>query len=651
MDFFEHQELARRNTRLLLAYYTLAVVLIVAAVYLATYLIFRAHGDPLAFLDRPGQLWNPEWFLWSAALTLGLIGAGTGYKILQLSGDGGATLAELLGGRPVPPDSRGPAERRLLNVVEEMAIAAGLPVPRVYLLGDEPGINAFAAGFTPGQAVIGVTRGCLEQLTRDELQGVVAHEFSHIQNGDMRLNLRLLGVLNGILLIALVGYGLLRALSFGGSSSSRRSSNDKKGGGLAVILLLGLALLVIGGIGVFFARLIQAAVSRQREFLADAAAVQFTRNPAGLAGALRKIARRSGGGRLDTPQAQAASHLFFANALSASWFNLFATHPPLDERLHRLDPTGILTGTAAPAAGADAESASAVPATSPVMGFAATPGGHRTVTPAAAVGRIGEAAAADMGAAAGLLAALPPAWRDAARTPHGAAAVAAGLLLAPAGSAARAAQEPLLTAQADPRWRNALAALTPAGGELPRAARLPLLDLAAGTLAALPPADRQTLCRLLGALARADGELDLFEYLLLRLAERRLEPAGAQAPPRLRQYYSLNGVRPEAAVLLGALARTGAATEADAARAFAAAEQQLGSGVHGIALPPAAACGLPQVDAALNRLGQATPAIQRRLLEAAAAAIASDGVIQPEEAELFRAVAESFDCPVPPLAA
>jgi len=663
MDFFQHQELARRNTRLLLLYYVSAVVLIVAAVYLATFLIFhRQTGGMDPYLADPRRLWDPLWFLWSTALTLALIGSGAGYKILQLSGDGGATLAEQLGGSRVAPDSTDPAERRLLNVVEEMAIAAGLPVPRVYLLGDEAGINAFAAGFTADHAVIGVTRGCLEQLSRDELQGVVAHEFSHIQNGDMRLNLRLLGVLNGILLIALVGYAVLRVLSFGGtsSSSSRRSGdgdNKKGGGALVAVLLVGLALLVIGGIGVFFARLIQAAVSRQREFLADAAAVQFTRNPGGLAGALRKIARQVSGSRLDSAQARIASHLFFANALSASWGDWFATHPPLGDRLRRLDPAG--TGVADSAASADADDdapeqvtgLTAALAGASMLTAAETAAPARRISPAAAAARIGAPPVTAVAGAAARLAELPPAWRAAARDPQGAAAVMIGLLLAPPGTPVRAVQETLLRQRAPANWREAVAGLEPVGGTLPRAARLPLLELAAATLAGQPAPARQTVCDLLGALARADGEIDLFEYLLLRLADRRLDPRAAQAPPRLRQYYSIKGVQPEAACLLGALARTGADTEAAAATAFAAAAQHLGDDGRSWTLPPAAACGLDQVDAALVLLTQAVPAVQRRLLEAAAAAIASDGVISVDEDELFRAVAETFGCPAPPLAA
>ena len=212
-------------------------------------------------------------------------------------------------------------------------------------------------------------------------------------------------------------------------------------------------------------------------------------------------------------------------------------------------------------------------------------------------------------------------------------------------------QETLLRQRAPANWREAVAGLEPQGGTLPRTARLPLLDLAAATLAGQPAPTRQTVCDLLGALARADGEIDLFEYLLLRLADRRLDPRSAQAPPRLRQYYSIKGVQPEAACLLGALARTGADTEAAAATAFAAAVRQLGDDGRSWTLPPAAACGLPQLDAALMLLTQAVPAIQRRLLEAAAAAIASDGVISVDEDELFRAVAETFGCPAPPLAA
>src|SRR4051812_333645 len=259
-------------------------------------------------------------FLASTLGTLGIIGTGSFFKTLSLA-RGGRAVAELLDGRLVNPNSTDLHERKLLNVIEEMAIASGVPVPQVYVMDNESGINAFAAGHNASDAAISVTHGAMTMLKRDELQGVIAHEFSHLLNGDMRLNLRLMGLIFGILCLTIIGRILIR---------TRGRKNP--------LPLLGLALIFIGWAGVFFGRLIQAAVSRQREVLADASAVQFTRNPAGLAGALKKIGGLTYGSRLRSPHAEEASHLFFANGLGSSFFG-FATHPPLADRIRALDPT------------------------------------------------------------------------------------------------------------------------------------------------------------------------------------------------------------------------------------------------------------------------------------------------------------------------
>ena len=276
MDFFASQDAARRQTSLLLFYFGLAVFFIIVAIYLAITFVFIYYDGKTGQLDPAGRLWNMDLFVAVTSITLLVVLAGSLYKIAVLKA-GGARVAEMLGGRPVLPNSTDFLEKRLLNVVEEIAIASGVPVPPVYVMDQEKGINAFAAGFSPDDAVIGITRGALEILNREEIQGVIAHEFSHILNGDMRLDLKLVGFLHGILLIALIGRSILH-----GSSRSRNSKNS----GGAVIF--GLILLILGYIGVLFGKLIKSAVSRQREFLADASAVQFTRNPFGLAGALKK---------------------------------------------------------------------------------------------------------------------------------------------------------------------------------------------------------------------------------------------------------------------------------------------------------------------------------------------------------------------------
>jgi len=323
MEFFANQDKARKRTKVLVIYFVIAVACIIASVYFANLLIF--YG---AQLQNPGALspelilWRPLLFLYSVLGTIGVVGLGSLYKTATLA-KGGSIVAELLGGQLVELNTPDPDERQLRNVIEEMAIAAGVPVPRIYVLDGEKGINAFAAGHAPGDAVIGVTRGCMTLLDRDELQGVIGHEFSHILNGDMRLNLRVMGLLYGILCLAVIGQMLIYSRGRGGKGKNP-------------LVLLGLALIVIGAIGVFFGRLIQAAISRQREFLADASSVQFTRNPAGLSGALQKIG--GVGSRVESANAGEASHMFFGNGLGKPFLGMLATHPPLKDRIRAIDP-------------------------------------------------------------------------------------------------------------------------------------------------------------------------------------------------------------------------------------------------------------------------------------------------------------------------
>ncbi|MDP2990208.1 MAG: M48 family metalloprotease, partial [Kiritimatiellota bacterium] len=263
MDFFEHQERAQRKTTLLVAYFLLAVVLIIAAIYAVFAYVFLPAPPPDAAgsaLAIARNWWRADLLMWVAAITIGVISLGTLYKIIALS-QGGETVARMLGARSVPSATTDLQERRLLNVVEEIALASGTPVPRVFVLDNENSVNAFAAGFSTRDAVIGVTNGCLTRLTRDELQGVIAHEFSHILNGDMRLNLRLMGLLNGILIIGIVGYWIFRIAT---STSRTASVGRKKGGSPIPFILVGLAVMAIGYIGVFFGKLIKSAVSRQR---------------------------------------------------------------------------------------------------------------------------------------------------------------------------------------------------------------------------------------------------------------------------------------------------------------------------------------------------------------------------------------------------
>jgi len=333
MRFFEHQRLARRQTRILVLLFILALAAIVVAVNLVAALFWiwmqgKGLRGPHAF---------PQWFfITNTAITAGLILGGTLIELFNLR-EGGDVVARMAGGRPLQPGTRNLREQRLQNVVAEMALASGIKCPVVYLLNQEQSINAFAAGYDPDQAVVVLTQGALDRLTRDELQGVVAHEFSHILNGDMRLNVRIIGVLFGIQMIAGFGEHLIgSARNFAFATRREERSPPFK----VLLLALGVALFVTGYIGVIFGRMIRAGVSRQREFLADASAVQFTRNPDGIGGALRKI---GGLGRRGTPgshiqhhNAEQLSHLFLGAPRSGLVSGLMASHPPIRERLRRI---------------------------------------------------------------------------------------------------------------------------------------------------------------------------------------------------------------------------------------------------------------------------------------------------------------------------
>ena len=326
MNFFEQQDRAHKNTWLLIILFSAAVLCIIGLTVALIAVTFWGFGQPTS-INSTGQLQQLDLniLLKSAATVIAVIACVIIFKRIQMS-RGGHSVAEMLGGRPIEQGTDNANEQRLLNVVEEMAIAAGLPVPPVYVL-EETTINAFAAGYDESDAVIGVTRGTLERLTRDQIQGIVGHEFSHILHGDMRLNLNLITILAGIIFISKAGRLALY-------STSRSRSNNR--GGLPV-MAIGAGLLVIGSIGTFFGSLIKAAVSRQREYLADASAVQYTRNPDGIAGALKVIG--SGvGSSMSSPNANECSHMFFGDAIFMRAFSLFATHPPLDDRILRIDP-------------------------------------------------------------------------------------------------------------------------------------------------------------------------------------------------------------------------------------------------------------------------------------------------------------------------
>ena len=619
MDFFDRQESARRNSGRLVLLFVVAVAATMAAVHL---LVAGVLGG--------GRFLDPRLMLASVGSVAAVVLIGSWMKMAQM-GHGGAAVAAALGGRQITPSTDDPGERRVLNVVEEMAIASGLPVPPVYVM-EEDAINAFAAGNTPRDAVIGVTRGCIRHLTRDELQGVVAHEFSHVFHQDMRLNMRLVGWLGGIVAISMIGRVMLRAL---GSGRRSRGKND----GAALMAVLGLGLFLIGIVGYFFGRIIQSAVSRQREYLADASAVQYTRNPDGIAGALEKIGAGAGS-RLDAPAAAEFSHFLFADGVAS----LFATHPPLEERIRRIRS---LPAVAAVAAGA-APVRSPAPVTMPASGFAGRGAPPPAGAPASVVSAdalaesratMGSPTPATVSRASAILASVPAPVLEAAHSPFSARAVVFRMLL----SAEPAERRRQLAAIArEDRALSAEVESLALHGPFAAATRLPLLEVCAASLAQLSPAQYGSFRIALAQLIAADGEVDRVEWTVRILLRHAVEGRSAAPVPGQR------ATNDDLGLVVSVLAWSGARDEAGALRAWAAAravEPSLGP------RPSAPArCTLDALDASLRAFVGTGTGMRRRLVDAAVACVGADGTTTVEEAELLRAVTASIGAPLPPMA-
>jgi Zn-dependent protease with chaperone function len=641
-DFFERQTVARRNTAWLVAVFILAVIgLVTTTVVVAAIAVsFLREYDPRTAFEprerRPPDNW--QFPLLAGGGALALIGGGTAFKLAQLAG-GGTVVAEQLGGRRVFPNTTDQVERRLVNVVEEMALASGVPVPPVFLLPHELGINAFAAGYSPSDAVIGVTRGCAEQLTRDELQGVIAHEFSHILNGDMRLNLRLIGVLHGILVLGLVG----RQMLFAAGRSSGRSR--RHGGGIVYLAIIGMAVTVLGFLGTLIGNLIKAAVSRQREFLADASAVQFTRNPQGIAGALKRIGAAVYGSRLVAPAAAEASHMYFSQGVWEGITGLFATHPPLADRIRRLDPAW--DGRFPPPLPTERSFVARDVAVAGLTGAAADLTDRPITTDVVqhASEQVAHPTEIHREYVAELIAEMPPEIVAAAHEPYGARALVFATLL-DRDADVRAAQLRALERNIDANVYELTLRLVKFVNQLDVRARLPLVDMTLPALRALSPGQYETFHGCFVALVRADERLSLFEWVLHQVLLRHLRPQFEPVRRPQIVYYGLQRLAEPVSVLLSTLARASQGADQDA---LASAARRLPDVP--VRLLPAEACGLKQLDAALRQLAQVAPRHRQRLVDACAAAICADRNVSVAEAELLRGVCDLLDCPMPPLVA
>ncbi len=635
MNFFEHQALARRNSGRLLLLFGLAVGAIVAVIGV---LVLAVTG-------------SVEMVVWSTLLTLAVIGLASLYRVTSLRG-GGEVVAVQMGGSEVPADTRDPALRRLRNVVEEIAIASGVPMPRLYVLEQEAGINAFAAGYSPADAAIAVTRGCLQRLNRDELQGVIAHEFSHILNGDMRLNVRLMGVLFGILMLSIIGKRILLHIGAGSRLGGRRGL-----GPIAVVLVVGVAGIVIGSIGVFFGRLIKAAVSRQREVLADASAVQFTRQTQGLAGALKKIGGLAEGSRLgDRAGAEEVSHMLFGEGLGFSrWF---ATHPPLVERIQRLEPSfraeqlQRLRGNwfASPPDGlAEDRTLGLSTRDAPTVDALLPDAGRRLqVEPRQVAAQVATPADDDYRQALKLAGSLSSGLRALAADRDAVQPLLLALLLDATPAVAmvqRQAVEAQLGAEMAARMQHL--------GEGPlrdlhAALRLPLAAVAFPVLRQLPRPQLRAFMGCIDALTHADGRISLFEYCLSRLLQVQVQAA---LDPSRHQHFGrrkTTGVRQEFSTMLAVVARAGnPANEAAARRAYLAGLQRILPQDHLPYAPPAA--GVLALDAVWAPLDALDPLAKQVLVESVTATISHDQRINVAEAELLRTICATLHCPLPAL--
>jgi Zn-dependent protease with chaperone function len=652
MDFFQAQAHAQRRTKWLVVLFALSVIATITVTYVAVILLveqtpvtYKKHQGKYQLEyngpapDLPTNWWDPKIFTVVAGGTLLLVAGAAFFKAAQLR-RGGSAIAEMVGGRPVEPQTTDLKEKRLLNVVEEISIASGIPVPAVYVLDDEAGLNAFAAGLTTSDAVVAVTRGTLEKLNRDELQGVVAHEFSHILNGDMRMNIRLVAVLFGIFFLTIVGQGFLRILS------STRGRSDKRDGRIMIVVVaIGVVLIVIGYIGYFFGRLIQAAVSRQREFLADASAVQFTRNPGGIGGALKKIGGYALGARISSEKAAAIGHFFFAQGVASNFLGLLATHPPLEERIRAIEPQFDGKFFTPPEI-VDVERESFVSAglvPPPTRLARATPLSPLGALPAMAIASIGTLTSEQVSNAQTLIDEIPSALRQAARLPSSAPALIFGLLLD---------DKPVVRdnqlSKLPPNALTLLQELAEPLTSLKPAHKFPLCQLALPALRELPVTSHAEFFSTIKTLVEADGHVSTFEFSLQKLLQRQVLLSHSPKLSPGTQLYSFNAVRSEIAVVLSAIAHASATVD-EAQQAFDAGAEHLKTLEGTLELLAPESCAPTQLDPALDRLATAAGPIKQRLLLACVYAASADGELRVAEAELLRAIAACLDCPMPPM--
>lgn len=628
MNFFEAQERARKSSRLLVWWFALAVIGVILVMYLFAVLALQwSQSNPNGVYEATefSQLsWlDGDLFLGVSVVVGCLITGGSLFKMSQLSA-GGKVVAESLGGRAIAPNTRDLHERRLLNVVEEMAIASGVPIPEVWIMDDERAINAFAAGTDPANAVIGVTRGTLERLNRAELQGVVAHEFSHILNGDMKLNMRLMGWIFGLVMLSMVG-----RLIFQSVRHFRGSRNSKSGGVILAVFVAGLVVWLVGSVGVLFARMIQAAISRQREFLADASAVQFTRLPDGIAGALKKIGGFSEHGRIMAPAATEARHMFFAGS---SLNSVMATHPPLDQRIKAIDPRWNGKMLEAQILESDQEF-------NGTMGFAGQ------VEQIAASDRpeiFGNDTRMDSHVGESILSGLVFEQDGQEFSKEHAKSLLLGLLVAAnqegfqlAGNILRARGFDDLNIGSVMGWSEKMA-------QKSSIEKLAMVDLSLVWLRRMDAQEARDFINLTQELIEADGQVEMFEFMLQQVIRRHVEIGTGMVPVPPIKFRKLAEIEAEMMNLLSAFGRVSGG-EGVLGKAFQEYREHTGRE------PYQTEVDLGHVAEALAKMDASTPLVKQQVLRLCSLVVMDDGKVDDLEMELLRATAEAMGAPIPPM--
>jgi len=663
MDFFGHQDQARKRTKQLILLFVLALfsLIFLTNLMVAGFLwgnpdIFPSLGLAAEKTNNPSLFDIFHFISWQAWLTISavvcsFVGIAYLYKAVKLSG-GGTSIAYSLGGRLLAPDSDDFYERRLLNIVEEMAIASGMPVPQVFLMDDEIGINAFAAGFQPSDAVIGVTKGCLTKLSRLQLQGVIGHEFSHILNGDMRMNMRLIAILFGILCIGLLGRGIIEmgtrhSLTSRGRRSSRvftSSSHNKKEGGIP-LFFIGIGFMVLGYSGVFFGKLIQSAVSRQREYLADASAVQFTRDPQAIAEALKVIGYGGVGSAIGSSRREEFSHAFFGNAIYSNFSNHFgflSTHPKLEERIRRIDKNwdGEWVEPQTLKQAYD-ESPALVP--------------KAKIRPEELLTGIAAAMTAAIDFDAPKSASEGKRQQDhlnaeteltrAAHDPMKARGLCYSLLLAPNSSLVHEQQLDLIKQYCGAGVLQSVKQLMPRVVLLDDSKRLPMIDKAIPALKLLTADQYTEFKQLLIKLVKADGKIDLFEWCLYRMILQYLNPAFDKAKAIKAKHGNVKKLAAEIETVLSFVANHGHNSLEGALESFDIAAGI--AGFEGLKLQ-AKTESFKSFNVALDTLTEAFPHVKGRIMKALAACVRVNGV-EVVERELVQTIAAILECPTPDL--